>query len=36
VQSLEPITTVVLGLVVGAVAVAILSTLYQVMQQAGR
>lgn len=36
VQALEPITTVVLGLVVGAVAVAILSTLYQVMQQAGR
>lgn len=36
VQSLEPITTLVLGLIVGGIAVAILSTLYQVMQQAGR
>lgn len=36
VQALEPITTVILGLIVGGIAVAILTTLYQVMQQAGK
>lgn len=36
VASIEPITTILLGLIVGGVSVAILTTLYQVMQSSGK